>query len=238
MYKPYVYRLTFLHEGKTYYYIGARYRQFGQKAHPSDLLVTYFTSSIYAKAMIEAVGAENVKKKIIMTFDDKKSCQDFEMKLLLRVDAKNSKNFLNRTNGGVTFYSHVLSEETRKKMSLAKKGKKFTEEHKRKLRENHKGNSGKIATEESKAKMSKAQSGKNNGFYGRTHSDESRRKIAENVGSKRPEVKAKMSDSIKRSHALEKPVICPHCNKMGARRQMTRWHFDNCKIKTTQVFPL
>ena len=24
-------------------------------------------------------------------------------------------------------------------------------------------------------------------------------------------------------------VTCPHCNKIGARNTMTRWHFENCK---------
>lgn len=29
-------------------------------------------------------------------------------------------------------------------------------------------------------------------------------------------------------------VICPHCNKSGNLAPMTRWHFDNCKIKTAK----
>ena len=28
---------------------------------------------------------------------------------------------------------------------------------------------------------------------------------------------------------LEK-VECPHCNKVGAKFNMKRWHFDNCKL--------
>lgn len=26
-------------------------------------------------------------------------------------------------------------------------------------------------------------------------------------------------------------VQCPHCNKMGNKPTMKRWHFDNCKLK-------
>ena len=33
-----------------------------------------------------------------------------------------------------------------------------------------------------------------------------------------------------RIKAYEK-VECPHCGKVGARNNMTRWHFDNCKSK-------
>jgi hypothetical protein len=27
--------------------------------------------------------------------------------------------------------------------------------------------------------------------------------------------------------------ICPHCNKVGRGSNMTRWHFDNCKLKNS-----
>ena len=26
-------------------------------------------------------------------------------------------------------------------------------------------------------------------------------------------------------------ITCPHCNKIGASSPMTRWHFNNCKLK-------
>lgn len=26
-------------------------------------------------------------------------------------------------------------------------------------------------------------------------------------------------------------VTCPHCNKIGGKNTMGRWHFDNCKVK-------
>lgn len=28
-------------------------------------------------------------------------------------------------------------------------------------------------------------------------------------------------------------ITCPHCNKTGGARGMTRWHLDNCKLKDT-----
>ena len=27
-------------------------------------------------------------------------------------------------------------------------------------------------------------------------------------------------------------VVCPHCSKLGGRALMTRWHFDNCRLRT------
>jgi hypothetical protein len=103
-----------------------------------------------------------------------------------------------------------ISEETRKKMGEVRKGRKFSEEHKRKISE---GNKGKKKTEEQRLKMSKSRKGKpskmkgkkmseigrqhlkeskkgmfqgeNNPFYGRHHTEESKRKIG-NKNRKKP----------------------------------------------------
>jgi len=62
------------------------------------------------------------------------------------------------------------SLETRQKMSEAQKGKKkppFTEEHKRHIRENHKGMLGKKVSEETKRKMSESHKGNKCFWYGK-----------------------------------------------------------------------
>lgn len=80
-----------------------------------------------------------------------------------------------------------MSEETRRKMSEAHKGKsgpwkgkKFSEEHKKKLSENHKGFTGKHHNEETKQVMREKSTGELNGFYGKHHTLEARKKISEN----------------------------------------------------------
>jgi hypothetical protein len=35
--------------------------------------------------------------------------------------------------------------------------------------------------------------------------------------------------------ARSKKVTCPHCNKEGAKFNMTRYHFDNCKHRETNL---
>ena len=62
----------------------------------------------------------------------------------------------NMTDGGEGCAGRVLSEETKKKLSEAKKGKTFTEEHKKKLSEAAKK---KIFTKEHKENMSKGLKG-------------------------------------------------------------------------------
>ena len=87
------------------------------------------------------------------------------------------------------------SEETRKKMSEAKKGRIFSEEHRRKLSESHKGHTvseetkkkmseakkGNTVNEETRKKMSEAKKGENHPMYGKHFSEEHRRKISESV---------------------------------------------------------
>lgn len=52
------------------------------------------------------------------------------------------------------------SLETRLRMSISQRGKKLSEEHKQKLRDNHKGNTGKKFTEEHRVKISLANKGR------------------------------------------------------------------------------
>ena len=71
-----------------------------------------------------------------------------------------------------------LSPEHRRNIGLASKGKKHSEETKRKMR-------GRKHTDESRRKMSEARKGKKNPMYGKRHSEEHRRKISEaNKGKK------------------------------------------------------
>ena len=106
----------------------------------------------------------------------------------------------NCTFGGEGFSGTKHSEETKQKMSEAKKGKKhpmygkkFSEEHKLKMSEAHKGiklseetkrkmseaNKGKKRSKETKQKISKALKGKTPWIKGRKLSEETKMKISE-----------------------------------------------------------
>lgn len=113
-----------------------------------------------------------------------------------------------------------LGEETKLKMSIAKKGKKDSEITKLK-----KSESAKIFQNLESTKKIKS---------------ESLKKVQKEVQN-RPEVKLKKSESgkiaqnkietkIKKSLALKGKVsTCPHCFKIGGIANMTRYHFNNCK---------
>ena len=86
------------------------------------------------------------------------------------------------------------SEETRRKLSEAKKGKKLSTETRRKLSEAKKGK--KLSTEH-RQKISKSLKGENNYFYGKKHSAETRQKISKSLKGKKhsAETRQKISEA-------------------------------------------
>lgn len=109
-------------------------------------------------------------------------------------------------------------------------------------------------SEQVKTKMSISKSGEKNYMYGKQHSEETRKKIAEKKkGNKHTEETKKLyskqrkgvpkseehkqKQSNRQKTSLTNPfrhtVECPHCTKEGQKPNMLRWHFDNCKNKIT-----
>lgn len=144
IYQPYTYLIGWS-DLNTWYY-GVRYSKY---AKPSDLWVTYFTSSKYVKLFRKKHGEPNVIQ-IRKIFDDKHKAILWEQKVLKRIDVQHDKRFLNVKNdttktpiigpnsgsfkkGHKTWNKNLdikslLDEEARKKF-----GRKFTDEEKHNL---------------------------------------------------------------------------------------------------------
>lgn len=81
--------------------------------------------------------------------------------------------------------------------------------------------------------LSKRMSGNSNHFYGKTHTEETRKKISEsNVGKS----KVRSDDHNRKiglAHKGKKHEIvrCPHCGKEGGKSTMKQWHFEKCRFK-------
>lgn len=185
----------------------------------------YRTQSLMWKA-IKKYGWDNIDHRIISIGLDKEEADFQEMFYISAYRTNEPEFGYNITSGGEGTTGHTLNNSSRKKISESHKGKrnspntefkkgnepwnkgkkglytgclkgkKFSEEHKRKLSEAHKGkhscNKGKKLSEETKIKISEA-------LKGIKPSDETRKKLSEARKGKKlsEETKKKMSEAHK-----------------------------------------
>lgn len=148
-------------------------------------------------------------------FDNEDDLNEAEIRYIAEL-----KPQYNMTAGGEGVSGFVMSEESRKKLSEAMKGKPKSEEHRRKLSDAGKG---KKHLEETKRKISETTKGKK-------LSEETKRRMSV---AKKGKKLGPLSEERKRK--LREPVTCPYCQKTGGTIVMRRWHFDNCKQKRTET---
>lgn len=141
-----------------------------------------YKTQIFFRA-VKKYGWDNITHEILFTNLTKEEAEEKEI-LLIKLYKSNDKRFgYNIANGGN--YAGKHSEETKKKIGLAHKGKIVSEESRRKMRENHADfrgakspNYGVKFSEERRRQMSESRKGKqagvNNPMYGRHHSEDVR----------------------------------------------------------------
>ena len=237
---PYVYICT--HKDTNQFYIG--YRMVNVKLNiPSHLdLPEYKTSSTTVNPDFHdytwTIVAEFFDPSDAYTFEQQMIYDNWENPLLLNGYYRLGEHKQFRNKG-------PHSNETKKKMSDAKKGKTASAETKQKMTgKTHSDESKRKISDagknrppistETKQKMSDAKKGKPSGRKGKPHSDETKQKISDAGKGKThsAETRQKMSDAKKgKTHKL---VTCPHCGLVGRGGNMTRYHFDNCKKKPIQ----
>lgn len=122
-----------------------------------------------------------------------------------------------------------MKQETKIKLSIAKSGKKYgsrPQEWKENISKGltgrkrtkeeceniSKGKKGSFVSEDHREKIRNSMIGEKNFMWGKTHSDSAREKI-------------------RQSRLNARILTCPYCGKSGDSANMTRWHFDNCKLK-------
>lgn len=113
-YIPYTYLIGWSKHNLWYY--GARYinnPKTKKYANPSDLWVTYFTSSKYVKIVRGKYGDPDVIQ-IRKTFDCEVKTREWEIKVLKKLDVKRDHKFINRHNGDGRFYAKKGHKQTEK----------------------------------------------------------------------------------------------------------------------------
>ena len=177
IYKPYTYLIGW--KDRNLFYYGVRYKQ---GCNPNDFWVDYFTSSKKVKTLIHDIGDPDIKE-IRKTFNSPESAIIWEQKVLRRMNVIKKENWINANAAGAFKISPEMiklrtenSKKTKQKNKQIpwNKGKKIGPS---KLK-------GVCKSEETKAKMRKPKSEKQNmGRYNRT--EETKKKISQhNIGSR------------------------------------------------------
>lgn len=89
---------------------------------------------------IQKYGKENFSREILEFFHTKQEAFDAQEKYIKEYNTRTPNGYNISYKGGSEMSGGSVSEKTRKKMSDAKKGIKFTTEHIKKLSESHIGN--------------------------------------------------------------------------------------------------
>lgn len=205
---PYTYLITHTPTNKKYY--GVR---FAKGCSPSDLWLTYFTSSKYVNQLIEEYGKESFKTQIRKIFTNVETARCWENKVLKRMAVTNRDDYLNKTNNlsrppmyGLDNASSKLEVREKISKSLLKyyetnvsvrRGTYMSEEQKKLISISRRSRP--PASAETNAKISATLKGRPALNKGTTHTDEAKAKIsAAGKGRKKSEEhKAKISASHK-----------------------------------------
>jgi len=158
----------------------------------------YMGSGVYLHRAYKKYGKENFTKYIMHICKDEQQALEYEESIIDTLDCINSNEYYNIAKGGLGGQKGIKrSDETKRKISIANQG--------------NKNMLGKSHSEKTKKKISIAHKGK-------TLSEETRRKISENNGTKRPEVRRKLSIANK---GLNNPMY-GKSNKWGHHSEKTR----------------
>ena len=173
---------------------------------------------------------ELFKTIIISTHENFPSAVAREEELQRKLDVANNPLYVNMSIANYKFglsgntHHMVCNTEIREKVRLQVKGRKWTEESRKRQSDNKKGKTHVPHSEETKRKLSEKKLGALNPRYG---------KPGPRLGVKvTKETRQKQRESAI-LRCKNKPLVietktCPHCGKIGTGLSMIRWHFDNC----------
>lgn len=170
------------------------------------------------KIIVEAInkyGKDNFSREVILECDSEDELCKAEERIIRELNCVELDEYYNLKDGGIGKFPvlsgesngmygvhrfgelnpnygkhHVFSDESRKNMSDAHKGKKLSDYHRQRISE---GNKGRTVSDETKLKLSiKAKN-----RVGWHHTDETKRKMSENNAMNKQEYRDKVSASLK-----------------------------------------
>jgi|SaaInlStandDraft_2_1057019.scaffolds.fasta_scaffold142575_1 hypothetical protein len=169
----------------------------------------YVCSSRWMKSAYKR-RPEDFKRKILKSeISSKKMMIEEETKWLSLIQPDEIKTkYYNLVTHQWHWSGKDNSLTVREKISKTQQGRTLTEEHKANIKKSMKGViQRRVWTKEQKTAKSVEQTG--------------RKRTVEHIEN--------LKDSLK---GLKRKIVeCTHCGQLGGANGMSRWHFDNCKLK-------
>ncbi len=125
--------------------------------------------------------------------------------------------------------THTL--ESREKIRQKNLGNKLTPEQHARLVANTTGKKKPPITDEHRAKLSAAQSGKNNPRYGVEVLEDTRKKIGDKLRGRKQTEEEKLARSLANMGKKREKLLCPHCGQLVAVNGYARWHGARCRVR-------
>ena len=139
-----------------------------------------------------------------------------------------------RSGEGNGFYGKTHSDEAKRRISEANKGRVQPPEEKARQIAAITGRKRSPFSEEWRAKMAEKKKGENNPRYGAKVTEETRAKMREKaLGRKQSAETIAKKIAATQGKSREKK-LCPNCNQMIAVNTYPRWHGANCQKLNTQ----
>lgn len=163
------------HKPSNKFYYGVRIKN---EIDPNlDLFVRYFTSSKIIKELLVQDGIDAFEWQVRREFDNELAAVSWEAKVLQRCQVLERQDlWINKNAAG----RKLLTKHGAKVISATHKGKPKSAEHREKIRQALKGkNLGRKLSPETIEKIRSKSIGANNPMYGKSQSEETKRKIGE-----------------------------------------------------------
>lgn len=151
---PYTYLIGWSYLNRWYY--GVRYQK---GCDPNDLWNPYKTSSKHVSQFIKDHGDPDIIQ-VRKTFNNRQSALLFEHKVLRRMCVIRKEQWINKTDNRAINNAYDEQVARAKKMGANNRGRKLSEETKRKMSEKAKLRKHSTHSEETKRKMSESHRGK------------------------------------------------------------------------------
>ena len=244
-----VYQTTNIVNGKIY--IGVH-----KTSNPMD---NYIGSGKVIKESIKKYGKQNFKKEILFIYDNIHEAYLKENELVNKSFVERNDTYNLVCGGSISpDYNYNKPRKILKGSCHPNFGKSMSEETKLKIRESSKG---RIISEETREKLSVSNKGRTSPMKGKTLTQEDKCKKSESALKRKKHkclycdivadmgnIKQFHNEKCKKSPNFNSEIVelrskqrsvtkkqiektCPHCLKSGKGPNMTRYHFDNCKLR-------